>query len=539
MFQCYRPLSWARMPLVLLILLAMPFKALATDNLWINTFGQQWFYEARSYAGQVLAGTWWESSLTPGSTYRMSFEVRSLQGELGVYLGGDTPVTIDSPGQYSFDFSIAEGGKRRLIFRAASQDVVAGVGEISVAEVGNDRQAHWGPAPSTGGTVDGAAPKGHYLTFARERNLKTEVLDLMDDPDAAPSNYHLRIARDLDAALRTPGVKGFAIDVDWRTVETGDGVYDWRLVDDNMEVARRYGLKFIVKISDRSFDGTNIMPRYFPSRYVLWTTGGGKTGFVSKRWDPYVYERMIRLYKRIAWRYASHAGFGGIATTETALGSFSSGDYTLNKYLTALTQIANQTQSALNGGKLFFYLNFLKGGDSSDMNRDARVRLLKNISHDKLVAGAPDITPDVRGMPGSVSSYRVHVRKNLPSAQQFCHLQHVDQGLAGINVKSNKYRKAYLDKVANVRERESQSWFSGEPSVFEFDDLRDPQGRKVDLHPSWVLGQLWKPAELFAFGERNFNCDYFFWHYREHADWDEFDWDDVEPVILNNPYFYQ
>lgn len=90
-----------------------------------------------------------------------------------------------------------------------------------------------------------------------------------------------------------------------------------------------------------------------------------------------------------------------------------------------------------------------------------------------------------------------------------------------------------------MRRRQGQYWFNGTPAVFEFDDLRAPNGTKVNLHPSSVLGQLWKPRELLDFGVRNFDCDYVLWHYWEWGGPDEFGWDDVKPVILNNQHFYQ
>lgn len=511
------------------LLILTTSSAFASTNLWESTFGQRWFYEVRSSPGEVVAGTWWEHSLTPGKTYRISFDVKKVQGKMGLLVGNNPAVTIGQPGSYSFDFNISEGGKRRMIFKALSSDVVASVVGIAVTE-------RWdGAARSpTGGNP---LPKGHYLSFDRERNLKTEMMDRVDKPWTSPSSYHTKIANELHDALTTPGIKGMYMAVDWRTVEVGDGRFDWRLMDDNVAVARRYGLKMIFKIADRSFDGTNIMPAYFPSKYVLPTTGGGKSGFTAKRWDPWVYNRTIRLYKAIARRYANDSGFGGIATTETATGNFSGGDYNVWKYRQALTQIVTQTQAAMPRGRLFFYLNFLRGGESSDMNKDMRIKLLQDVPHHSLVVGGPDVTPDVRGMVRSVTPYRIHARKKMSGLSQFCHLQHRDHGAGGINAKSNGQRLAYFDEVATIRQRERQPWFSGTPAVFEFDDLRDPSGNGVKLHPNGVLGKLWNPWELFSYGRRNFGCDYVFWHWREWSKWNEFSWPDVRPVVLNNQYF--
>jgi hypothetical protein len=152
----------------------------------------------------------------------------------------------------------------------------------------------------------------------------------------------------------------------------------------------------LVMIGDRSFDGTNILPEYFPARYILESQGHGNAGFVAKRWEPYVYDRLIRLYRHIAERYADNPAFGGIATAETALGSFAANDYTAASYQAALVQIVTRTQSFLTRGKLFFYMNFIQDGQRLDMNEDARVDVLRRIPHRSVVIGAPDITPDVR-----------------------------------------------------------------------------------------------------------------------------------------------
>lgn len=528
--------KWVGMTLALTII-TVPLNAAA--NIWQATFGQQWFYEVRAAGGENLAGTWWESSLEPGKTYDISFQVTGLRGRIGLFAGGNDPITVDRPGPYAFQFAIPEdGSKRRMMFMSLSEDVAAGVRKISVTPA---RINDGGGSRAAGGAAETDAhqiPKGHYVSFARERNLKTEMMDIVNDRDRGAGNYALQVAQRLESAVTTPGVKGFWIAIDWRTLETADGVYDWRVIDDNMAVARHLGLKFIVKISDRSFDGSNLMPRYFPSEYVLWTNVGHMPGYVSKRWDPWVYNRMIRLYRNIANRYRNDAAFGGIALPESAVGT-SHGGYNVDAYRTALTQIITQTQSALTRGKLFWYLNFVRGGDNSDMNRDARVALVRNLPHSSLVIGAPDLTPDVPGMVGSVNSYRVHLRNTMPAVEQFCHLQHVDQGLRMTNVKSNENRKKYFDLVAAQRQREQQPWFSGEPAVFAFDDLREPGGSKVDLHPQWVTGKLWTPLELFQYGRRNFDCDYVFWHHREYVSDQEFQWNDVREVILNNQYFFE
>lgn len=518
--------------LMILIALSSQTFGASADNIWVSTFGQGWFHETRANSGQLLAGTWYEHSLEPGRTYRIEFTVNDIRGRMSLLVGDNPAVTINSRGDYSYDFRISENGNRRMLFRTQSDNVMSSVSGIAV----NPRWSSTTTTSSSGST--GAAPRGHYISFARTRNLNYEVSRVLDSPNRSWSDFALQRARQLQRAFQTPGVKGFWMPFDWGDVEVRDGVYDWRLIDANMDVARRFGMKLLVKIGDRSFDGSNPLPGYFPSRYRLWSTGNGKSGYVAKRWDPYVYTRLIRLYRHIANRYANHAGFGGIASTETALGNIRAGDYTVAKYKSALVQIATQTQQAMSRGKFFMYVNFFRNGQHIDMRRDARVDVLNRIPKQNVIVGGPDVTPDRFGMPGSATSFRVHARRNMQNLGQFCHAQHVDQGMGRVNVKSNRARDDFRSRVNNLRRQESQSWYNGSPAIVQFDDLRDPQGRRVDRHPQWVLGQLWQPEELLAFGDRNFGCDYFIWHYREHPRWNEFGWEDIRPVIMNNQYFY-
>lgn len=494
----------ARRWLASLTLLVASIPAIAAENLWETSIGQTGFSENRSSSGQLLAGTESESSLLPGNVYNITFSVKQLKGTIGVFVGGLPVIPVDERGDYHFSFFVAGTGERRMMFQALSDDVSVRVNDISVTHAWNSG------AIGTGS----ALPRGHYWSFDRPRNLNTEMVAPLQNPDTA-TNFRLTTAQNLHNALTTSGVRGFWMAFDWDAVEVGDGEYDWSLIDENMEVAGDYGLRFIVQISDRSFSEDNIMPDYFPPEYVIPYSGGSFTGLVAKRWDPYVYERLIRLYAAIAARYGSDPGFGGVATTETALGNLIGGDYSLSAYVNALIQIATQSQVALTPNAFLYYQNFLLQGNRIDMSRDFRVSLLRDVPHASLLLGAPDITPDIRGVVRSLSPYRIHTRKELPSAGQFCHLQHADQGHRGINVKDNRHRLEYLEDLDRLQ-----------PAAYEVDD--------VGLHPEEVLGELWQPQELLDFGRRNFDCGHVLWHYRDGGWWEGAVWQDIQQVILQN-----
>lgn len=537
----------------LLLLIEVPAAA-ADTNLWRDTHGQVWFYEVRSSGGEPMAGTWWDGGLEPRTTYTISFEVTRINGTVAVHLGNrDQAIRITRPGRYSYDFWVPQSGGRKLMFTAAEKPaddgkpIVAAVRRINVQRKGNrgaeapqspEPEHSPPPATTTGPSGPGAAsPKGHYWFFSRERDLEQEVVAYQEGTAERTGSFYVSVANNIHSALTTEGVVGFGMHFKWRTLETADGRYDWRLVDANMRAAEHYGLKLVVKVVDRSFNGADVLPRYWPKRYRLWTEGNGKRGYVSRRWDPYVYNRKIRLHKAIINRYRNNPAFGGIASTETAMGRIDEDDYSIAAYQNALEKIAVETQAAMPPGlKYHFYLNFLQGGVSRDMRKDSRIALARRLGSNNLTIGAPDITPDVRGMPGSLNSARVHLKRTRPDLGQFCHLQHVDQGLGNRNFKDNSERRAFMEFI-----RENRSWAQQSGALYVTDEVKDRNGNKAPLHPSSELGRKWQPDELFEYGQRNFDCDWMFWHYREnvHNRSGQFWWQDIQPVILNNRYFNQ
>ena len=92
-----------------LLFLLLPLPAFA--NIWVDSFGKAWFYESRSVAGEVVAGSWSVPALAAGKTYNISFYVTKMQGETALYVGDAPRVVIDRTGYYSVDFKVAWGGK--------------------------------------------------------------------------------------------------------------------------------------------------------------------------------------------------------------------------------------------------------------------------------------------------------------------------------------------------------------------------------------------------------------------------------------------
>src|SRR5690606_10030824 len=107
------------------------FPTQAVGNIWTSTFGQGWFYESRAWANQLLAGTWWEASLTPGSTYNITFQVTDLNGRAKLWVGGRT-IDINRKGWHSYDFQVWKDGPRKMAFTTASRNTTLGARAIWV-----------------------------------------------------------------------------------------------------------------------------------------------------------------------------------------------------------------------------------------------------------------------------------------------------------------------------------------------------------------------------------------------------------------------
>src|SRR5690606_36042395 len=167
-------------------------------------------------------------------------------------------ISINRTGWHSYDFKVWQGSERRMMFTALGNNVTVGVRAITVkpkwGDSGGDSSGSSGSdsGGTGGGTGGGGAgnwmPKGHYWSFAEKWNLKTEMYEIMvSKTRKAPSNWHLGMAQELHTALTTPGVKGYVMRFNWGDLETGDGRYNWALLDANMDVARRMRLRMVVQ----------------------------------------------------------------------------------------------------------------------------------------------------------------------------------------------------------------------------------------------------------------------------------------------------
>ncbi len=377
---------------------------------------------------------------------------------------------------------------------------------------------------------------GHYLSFAEPINLKEEVTNVLDNP-AAYTTTQKNKAKDIDEILRSPGIKGIWTPFYWFMVETVDTPlddiltndrFDWSYIDANLAVAKRYGLRLVTTFSDRTFKNLNAMPPYFPPQYVLEVDSlRSETlgGYVSKRWDPYVNKRMIRLLKALGARYDSNPNFEGVANSESAIGQLVDPNtgYNGDTYKNAIINLVNSSKVAFPHSTFFLYLNFVEGVQKNILDNDGRVEIIDAVASPNVGFGGPDVMADDSGHATGLNSIYIRAKNEHPTAPKFCHAQFNDQK----QLKTNQFRLKFFNDVGRYGD----------------DILRNLAGTKVSLHPDNELDTYWTPQETFTYGRENFNCNYFFWHYKtgrgklDAAGHPEYITRDILPLINANQNF--
>jgi hypothetical protein len=126
--------------------------------------------------------------------------------------------------------------------------------------------------------------------------------------------------------------------------------------------------RLVVRIIDRSFNTNSrsgIVPGYLQTSAFNWGLVETQTGFAARLWEPAVMDRLIALYKRIAWRYESDAYFVGIASEETTLGldqPFPSG-YSHEALTRQYIRLVKAVRPAMPTSNLFIYTNWIGSAD--------------------------------------------------------------------------------------------------------------------------------------------------------------------------------
>lgn len=174
-----------------------------------------------------------------------------------------------------------------------------------------------------------------------------------------------------------PLIKGGLISVTWGALEPQKGVYDFSVIDNDLQYLKAMGKKLIIEIWWMQFGNSSTpSPEYFP-QYMISEGGVKDAGFVAtaKIDEAYWMDRLVALSKALAAKYDSDPAVEQFVLSETAATS-------AKEFLRALPTFASHWPKTA----VVFYPNWV---DSPEMARD----LLAVMGRGGIGVGGPDLLP--------------------------------------------------------------------------------------------------------------------------------------------------
>ena len=232
---------------------------------------------------------------------------------------------------------------------------------------------------------------GHYVTLSHGNSLRLDDTTNKNDGPVFVQE------------LKNTGVKGMVVRYPWKEFEPTQGNYNYTRVKKHLDLAQTQGLKMIVFVDDKSFDGGATVPDYIKNNknYVF----GNKTGGVSAaRWNPFVSSRFIALWKDMGAEIDNHPALEGVVYSETAL-SIPTGTVTtpaydpvVNKQVIINTLTAQS--EAFPKSNVFWMMNFIPSGYHNGQFLGNKIvdEFIGDIADTVLpldvIIGGPDILPE-------------------------------------------------------------------------------------------------------------------------------------------------
>jgi hypothetical protein len=349
------------------------------------------------------------------------------------------------------------------------------------------------PSPITN-SVDGYKYNpGHYVLVAA---YNAKLLD--DNPN---------IATDGDAFMRSikdSGVTGIMVRYHWYDLEKARNDYSpLDRVKKHIDLAHKFGLKFIILIEDKAFQGLESpLPDYLKSN-PDYSYKNVTNSYNATRWNAFVHERTKALVNKLGDTFDSHPALEGIGFNETATnlpaGTVTTPPYDPVLYRDYIIDLLKTSSAAFPTSRIFWYMNYLQPGYSKGVYLDNKKTqaFLGDIGeimvdYPNVTIGSPDILPEDNSI----------VTRVEPLFDKF-------HGL-GIKLFGSMQNASYREIHATATRSMYQTLY-------------------------------WTPLEMFQYGRDNFHSQYMFWNYKT---WltpgmpaGEYRWEDAIPVIKANPVF--
>ncbi len=233
------------------------------------------------------------------------------------------------------------------------------------------------------------------------------------DNESPPENF-IYFGRDRDRIvepefLLNEGVVGAQLKYIWRELEPERDRYAFDAIRSDLEYLERHRKRLFIQLQDVSFDTAIVnVPDYlredpeFGGGVAIHTADHGELGrlpegWVSRRWDSAVRERIARLLEALAAEFDGR--LSGINLPETSVGF--GGDpeqwppgYSPGEYYASIRELMTAARGAFEISDVIIYANFMPGEELPDDDRGYLKGVYEHADQIEMGVGGPDLLPN-------------------------------------------------------------------------------------------------------------------------------------------------
>lgn len=250
--------------------------------------------------------------------------------------------------------------------------------------------------------------------------------------------------------LNTKSIEGAQIIYTWRFLERGKDEYDFSEVRENLEFLKSHGKKLWIQLQDVSFNESRVNVPEYLLKDTAYHGGAARTysvrgandslvknsGWVSRRWDPAVQDRLAKLLMALGREFDGE--IEGINLPETALEYGSTGKlfppgFTHESYRAAIKTNLAALKKAFPKSVAMQYANFVPGEWRPDQDKGYLTGVYDFAKSIGAAVGGPDLMPS---RPGQMKSSYPLLRDAAGIVRTGLAVQ--DDNLAEINPETGK-----------------------------------------------------------------------------------------------------
>jgi len=243
--------------------------------------------------------------------------------------------------------------------------------------------------------------------------LVLALLILADPPSAQEPRHYVFFEFDRhrireESFLDHPAIEGAQLKYSWRELEPDPGEYDLSAILADLAFLDAHGKRLFIQLQDVSFVPSIVnVPRYLVDDPVYGggaelmhasVDGGGDPvpeGWVARRWDPEVRDRLDRLLRAMAAELDGR--IEGINLPETSIGFGSPDlypdDFSASAYRDAVVEIMSIARSAFTTSVVIQYANFMPGESLPEDDRGYLRSVYAHADTSGVGIGGPDLLP--------------------------------------------------------------------------------------------------------------------------------------------------